>query len=135
MCQVQRVVNSCGHRNDHVLISCYFAKNAFPSPSASRPDNTNNTSASGTSTGDTTSPAAAITTAAALAADADADTTTSSTSQTQRVPTQPQPQMADKIAKSGFDARTGPYCVYANIRTLVSPRGFMCMVHSCGRAD
>lgn len=26
MCQVHRVINSCGHRNDHVLLPCHIAK-------------------------------------------------------------------------------------------------------------
>lgn len=31
MCQVQRVTNTCGHRNDHVLMSCRTAKSFLES--------------------------------------------------------------------------------------------------------
>src|SRR5215471_16805995 len=32
MCQVQRVINSCGHINDHVLLTCRIGKPRSPSP-------------------------------------------------------------------------------------------------------
>lgn len=34
MCHVQRVTNSCGHQNDHVLLVCRVAKAALASPPA-----------------------------------------------------------------------------------------------------
>jgi hypothetical protein len=35
MCHVHRITNTCGHRNDHVLLTCRTAKSILESPSSS----------------------------------------------------------------------------------------------------
>lgn len=39
------------------------------------------------------------------------------------------------VDDGGFHACTRPYCIYASIRRLDSPAGFMCMVEGCEIAD
>lgn len=42
---------------------------------------------------------------------------------------------SDVIQRSGFDARTNPYCKAKAPKDLKLPKGFQCMVPGCGRAD
>lgn len=112
MCQVQRVINSCGHRNDHVLLTCHTEKrrsfllenNVDPIVPGEDPDQ--------------------------LIAPVPAVELSHSTS--------PHNDSNDSAAASnsdGFDARTEPYCANAIIHVLDSPKGFECMVPRCFTAD
>ncbi|KAL4810428.1 hypothetical protein BDV18DRAFT_156791 [Aspergillus unguis] len=119
MCHVQRVTNSCGHINDHVLMSCYHAKDteASPPPSPSP----------------SPSPSPVL------------NQVQSRIKQIKTQPTERKKFMdggntstaeeKDMIQRSGFDARTQPYCKLRIPKVLESPRGFKCMVHMCGVAD
>ncbi|KAL3453862.1 hypothetical protein BJX65DRAFT_301675 [Aspergillus insuetus] len=105
MCQVQRVVNSCGHTNDHIIMACRFAKSASPSAES------------------------ALRTQGSLV---DQSRETHNTSTTTGGHSQGPANMIQTI---GFDARTEPYCIHAKIKKLSTSKGFKCMVNECGRAD
>ncbi|KAH8423874.1 uncharacterized protein LDX57_001626 [Aspergillus melleus] len=115
MCQVQRVLNTCGHRNDHVLLSCHLARLVLPQPepiSHRQPATATTQQSLGTA------------------------------QQQQQQQQQQQPtfilsvtNVEIAIAKTGFQACSQPYCIFARVRELASPVGFKCMVEGCGRAD
>ncbi|KAL2827026.1 hypothetical protein BDW59DRAFT_160608 [Aspergillus cavernicola] len=120
MCHIQRVTNTCGHINDHITLSCHLAKDIESSPEPSSPASSPSTVTHQHETKPKGQPTRTTTTTKAL---------TTSTSK-------PKPNNApDRIARSGFDARTQPYCIWAKIHELKSAQGFKCMVFGCGRAD
>jgi hypothetical protein len=125
MCHVQRVTNTCGHRNDHIIMACYIVKEASPSPD---PSPTSASSPQGQQSAEThthQSSSACCCSNQAQTQNQDQDTAAASANA----------NPDDKIARTGFDARTQPYCINAFIKELDSPAGFKCMVYRCGRAD
>ncbi|RDW86402.1 uncharacterized protein DSM5745_03044 [Aspergillus mulundensis] len=158
MCHVQRVTNSCGHINDHVLMACYLAKDVTPSPSPSPTPST------------FTITQESYTSISAPSADA-SKREQQSQSQTQHQDKGGHTQSREKgesssirsersgkskismaqiqgrgeclsiseeedmIQRLGFDARNQPYCKLKFPKALDSPKGFKCMVFTCGRVD
>lgn len=136
MCQVQRVVNSCGHKNDHVLLVCHVAKMQTLSLSSY--------SGNGNCNRNCTNPMVIPSFCSQLAVP---------------IPITDSPDLksahhhhrphhndnnnnlkcssvaGNTITTGGFHAYTEPYCIYATIRTLDSPKGFKCMVNGCETAD
>ncbi|OJJ85699.1 uncharacterized protein ASPGLDRAFT_1514557 [Aspergillus glaucus CBS 516.65] len=142
MCHVQRVINTCGHRNDHVSLSCRFAKAGH---NLAMPISDSNSNLSHTTTTTSTSTSTRMSTSAATTTTTTTVTTITTTTTTAN-PTAASSNYDsnDSIVNSagastaiqhhGFHAYTEPYCIYATVRTLDSPAGFMCMVEGCGRA-
>ena len=120
MCYVQRVVNTCGHRNDHVFLLCRFARAGYQL-AVPISDPNSNLSCPNTTTKPTTA------------------TPTSPDNDHGSSPHQDDNDNENgdggdaAFEKPGFHACTEPYCVYASVRTLDSPVGFRCMVEGCGR--
>lgn len=133
MCQVQRVLNTCGHKNDHVLLTCHLARRVLPQPepSASYPSSQRRQEASQHEHEDEHQDQGQ---GQGLGHRSGSDTNS---------PPPPAQQTAIlsitgveiAIASTGFQACSQPYCIFARIRELTSPVGFMCMVEGCGRAD
>ncbi|ODM19170.1 hypothetical protein SI65_05787 [Aspergillus cristatus] len=141
MCHVQRVINTCGHRNDHVSLSCRFAKagHNLASPIS---DPTSNLSHTMTTTSTSTSTSMGTSAAATTTTTVTTITTTNTTNPTAAGSNDNSngsvvnsAGACPAIQHRGFHAYTEPYCIYASIRILDSPAGFMCMVEGCGRAD
>ncbi|KAL4885049.1 hypothetical protein BJY04DRAFT_214930 [Aspergillus karnatakaensis] len=146
MCRVQRVKNTCGHINDHVLMTCHVAKVASssfssePNPTISSPaegdedqiilSNSSITIAT-TSTTDTRAEGASINPEAG----ARTATTTYSSSYPSSSADMDRGMVVDMIQRTGFDARTGPYCTFSKPKMLDEAQGFKCMVAGCERAD
>ncbi|KAL4979290.1 hypothetical protein BDW66DRAFT_111276 [Aspergillus desertorum] len=145
MCQVQRLTNSCGHINDHVLMPCYLAKDVTPSPPTSPPSSIFTiTQKSYTSASASTSPAG-YTHSENQPKFRGRDESNSTRSGKSKIPTALSQQLdsdknkkqgdEDMIQRFGFDARNQPYCKLTVPKVLGSPKGFKCMVYACGRAD
>lgn len=119
MCHVQRVVNTCGHRNDHVILLCHFARAGYQLADPISDPNSN-LSCPSTNT---------ETTSATLAS------TENDHGSSHHQDNGNEDGDGDDAASEqrGFHACTEPYCVYASVRTLDSPVGFRCMVEGCGR--
>ncbi|KAL2868310.1 uncharacterized protein BJX67DRAFT_380120 [Aspergillus lucknowensis] len=125
MCHVQRVINSCGHINDHILMACRFAKDAPPSPEPSSLTSASHPRKS-------TSP---IQVQGKDEAGKISSTTEENHGKLEQGGDIADSEAKDMIQRSGFDARTQPYCIHANIKELGSPMGFRCMFYGCGRAN
>lgn len=121
MCKVQRVTNSCGHRNDHVLLVCHIAKAPSPplSPHQSDFDSSDLSISDPAYNG--------LYERRHLIAWPIGDPRAPNSTETTTADNNP--------VNKGFHACTEPYCIYASIRELDSPKGFKCMVSGCGRAD
>lgn len=127
MCQVQRVTNTCGHRNDHVSLNCHFGKTgrhlAVPISDPNSKRSTVNTATTTTVTSRSAGTAGNSHSiedrggVAAVAAGGEKNNETAA------------------VDYGGFHAWTRPYCIFASIRRLDSPAGFMCMVEGCEKAD
>lgn len=144
MCHVQRVTNTCGHRNDHVSLCCRFAKAGYSLAVPISDPNSNLSYPTTSITTMTTDFTSTTTTTTATGDDkssmhyhshsvhqntvegaGDGDPPAAATAAI----------TASAVAHRGFHACTQPYCIYASVRMLESPVGFMCMVDGCGRAD
>ena len=121
MCHVQRVVNTCGHRNDHVFLLCHFARAGYQLavPISDPNSNLSCPSANENATSTTT-----------MSTDSDHD---SNHHQDDNDNGDGGSDDDAAFEKRGFHACTEPYCVYASVRTLDSPVGFRCMIEGCGR--
>ncbi|KAL6236912.1 hypothetical protein BDW75DRAFT_238852 [Aspergillus navahoensis] len=144
MCQVQRVTNSCGHINDHVLMPCYLAKDVTPSPPNSPPSSTFTI---------TQEPWTSVSASASAATNPSrnkrqsqgSNESNSVRSGKSKIPAAlthglnsdkyKKAEEEDMIQRFGFGARNQPYCKLTAPKVLDSPKGFKCMVHACGRAD
>ncbi|KAL5002310.1 hypothetical protein BDV10DRAFT_181523 [Aspergillus recurvatus] len=145
MCQAQRVTNSCGHINDHVLMPCYLAKDVTPSPPASPPSSTFTIAQEPyTSTSLSASVATNTSQSERQPQSQGRDESNSVRSGKSKIPTaltqglssgKDKKEEEDMIQRFGFDARNQPYCKLTVPRVLDSPNGFKCMVYACGRAD
>ncbi|EYE98277.1 uncharacterized protein EURHEDRAFT_375228 [Aspergillus ruber CBS 135680] len=141
MCHVQRVINTCGHRNDHVSLSCRFAKagHNLAMPISESNSNLSHTATTRRMSTCMSASAATITTTTTITTIATNTTTTNptaaSSSDDSNDSAMSSTGASTVIQPHGFHAYTDPYCIYATVRTLDSPAGFMCMVEGCGRAD
>ncbi|KAL4915307.1 hypothetical protein BDW62DRAFT_203769 [Aspergillus aurantiobrunneus] len=131
MCHVQRVTNTCGHINDHVLMACHIAKTRAPSPEHCPTSSTIFAATHGTRTSTTQSQNQNQTQSQCEGYSFHFTETT----QERRNGEQVEEEEEDMIQRSGFDARTRPYCKAKHTKMLDSPKGFKCMVSWCGRAD
>lgn len=134
MCHVQRVTNTCGHRNDHVSLCCRFAKAGYNLAVPIRDPNSN-LSYPTTSITTTTTDFTATTTTTTTGNDTSAIHYHSHSVHQDTTDGGGDPAAATAVAHRGFHACTQPYCIYASVRMLESPAGFMCMVDGCGKAD
>ncbi|KAL4969729.1 uncharacterized protein BDV14DRAFT_195980 [Aspergillus stella-maris] len=165
MCYVQRVINTCGHINDHVQMVCHLAKGATPSPDTSpttcafatkekakckksvcmqgqEPHTKRSSeSKSQSQSQNQTQSQGQI----QIMKQSSTTTTTHGSYKVARKGTvevifeereeEYTEDREDMIQRTGFDARTEPYCISRVPRPLDSPCGFKCMVSGCGRAD
>ncbi|KAL4873425.1 hypothetical protein BDV12DRAFT_192407 [Aspergillus spectabilis] len=144
MCQVQRVVNACGHTNDHVLMQCHFAKDATPSPESSPTASSFAQAGQGQEQAQTTSSTPLTSpTGAGTGTSSRALTTTPTATYSSSYPPSPtththggtgEARVLDMIQREGFDARNQPYCIIALPKELKSAKGFKCMVVGCEKA-
>ncbi|KAL4736567.1 hypothetical protein BDV11DRAFT_172776 [Aspergillus similis] len=148
MCQVQRVTNSCGHINDHVLMSCYFAKDVTPSPP---PSHLSSTVTNFQESYNSASAIFAIYTSQSKrqpqiegkdrgkgessSIRSGKPRSSGSLSQALDSDKNKEKEEEDMIQRFGFEARNQPYCKLTVPKVLDSPKGFKCMVYACGRAD
>jgi hypothetical protein len=147
MCQVQRVTNSCGHINDHVLMSCYLAKDVTPSPPPSHLSFTitnfqeSYNSASATFAIYTSQRERQLQSEDKDQGKDESSSIWSGKSRTSGSLSQGpnsnknKKDEEDMIQRFGFEARNQPYCKLTVPKVLNSPEGFKCMVYACGRAD
>ncbi|KAL4772167.1 hypothetical protein BDW60DRAFT_207536 [Aspergillus nidulans var. acristatus] len=148
MCQVQRVTNSCGHINDHVLMSCYLAKDVTPSPPPSHLSYTvtnfqeSYNSASATFAIYTSQSERQLQSEGKGHGKDESSSIRSGKSRTSGTLSQgldsnknKKEEQEDMIQRFGFEARNQPYCKLTVPKVLDSPKGFKCMVYACGRAD
>lgn len=152
MCRVQRVVNTCGHVNDHVLMTCRVARARSPSPLPAAASG-NHSSLNGVPLGTLSTQTPAQVNAAAGASSALGLVMPSLTISQGHAVT-PTHQTENSAPNSGTTsqgdsqsivvgtgqpglahASTHPYCTTADIKHLSSAEGFQCMVPGCGRAN
>ncbi|KAL4800481.1 hypothetical protein BDV19DRAFT_384298 [Aspergillus venezuelensis] len=168
MCYVQRVINTCGHINDHVQMVCHLAKGATPSPDTSptacafaakekgnckksvckqgqEPQNKRSSQSKSQSHSQSQSQnqgqiqimkqSSTITAAHEPYKVAGKGTVEVILEEREEEEYEYTEDREDMIQRTGFDARTEPYCISRVPRPLDSPCGFKCMVSGCGRAD
>ncbi|KAL4928411.1 uncharacterized protein BDV17DRAFT_291627 [Aspergillus undulatus] len=157
MCHVQRVTNTCGHVNDHVLMACHLAKSATPSPESSptsctfptttlcrdqKPKDMKTRCSSRERQGQNTKEIRGknqgrneSSTQGQAHASEEKKVKAIAAATTSEKEDKGDYEYQDMIQREGFDARTGPYCKLKVPRILPSPCGFKCMVFGCGKAD
>ncbi|KAL4958252.1 hypothetical protein BDW69DRAFT_179849 [Aspergillus filifer] len=159
MCYVQRVINTCGHINDHVQMVCHLAKSATPSPDTSPTtcafaakekgkDKSVCKQAQKAQNKRLSQSKSPIQSQGQIQITKHSSTTTTTQESykaakrgsvevilEEREEVEYFEDREDMIQRTGFDARTGPYCKRKVPRPLDSPCGFKCMVAGCGRAD
>jgi hypothetical protein len=146
MCRVQRVVNSCAHVNDHVLMTCREAKPRSPSPSAAPVSGFQSLSSVPLGALNAQTPAQ-LNAAAHHGTGSLVDLVVPSliirpaSQQTENTPpnngTGDQGNGQSIVVGTGqpglSHASTQPYCTGADIKHLSTAAGFECMVPGCGR--